>query len=62
VECLDDYFTDPDGNRLYAVARVRKWRDPSSAEAGGMDRIPGSMAVSTYGAYCLFMAADRVVG
>jgi len=61
-ECVDDYYADPDGKRLYAVARTRKWEDPSSAEAEGMDRIPCPAALLTYGSYCLFMAADRGVG
>ncbi len=61
-ECLDDYYADPDGQRLYAVARRRKWEEPSSAETDGLLKIPDTEALLSYGAFCLFMASDRSIG
>ncbi len=60
--CVDDYYVDADGQRLYAVARERKGQEPSSAETDGLLKLRGPQALLNYGAFCLFMAADRSVG
>lgn len=61
-ECRDDFYADLDNERLYAVERDRKWAEPSVAEARGYKKIPTQEALLTYGAYCLFKAADSSYG
>jgi len=61
-DCTDDFYADPDGSRLYAVARKRRWAEPSSAESDRLLRVPRVEALQAYGAYCLFNAADRGIG
>jgi len=61
-DCVDDFYADPDGSRLYAVRRRRPWAEPSSAETDGLLRIPGVDALRSYGAFCLFNASDRGIG
>jgi hypothetical protein len=61
-DCVDDFYADPDGSRLYAVRRRRPWAEPSSAETDGLLRIPSVDALRSYGAFCLFNASDRGIG
>jgi hypothetical protein len=61
-KCRDDYYADPDGERLYAVDRIRVEPGPPAAEARGHRKIPNQLALVTYGAYCLFSASDKGIG
>jgi hypothetical protein len=61
-ECVDRYYVDHDGRRLYAVAKERPWAEPSSAEAEGLACIPNAEALLEFGAYVLFQASDKGVG
>jgi hypothetical protein len=61
-ECVDRYYADNDGKRLYAVAKERPWTKPSSAEEEGLACISSNEAVLDFGAYCLFQASDKGVG
>ena len=60
--CWDNYYADSDNSRLYAVARERKWAEPSSAESDGLVKLVNQQALLDYGAFCLFMASDKSIG
>jgi hypothetical protein len=61
-ERLYDFYADPDGLRLYAVARDRKHGEPPAAETMGDRKIPTQEALLSYGAYSLFAAVDKGTG
>lgn len=61
-ECLYDFYADPDGVRLYAVARDRKWAEPPAAETMGDRKISAQEALLSYGAHSLFAAVDKGTG
>jgi hypothetical protein len=65
-ECVFDFYGSPDGDRLYARYRHEVWPEPRAIdkeiERQRLARIPSQEALGSYGAYCLFMAADNVYG
>lgn len=65
-ECTFDFFATPDGTRLYAKDRHKKWDEPRAIEieieTKGYRHIPNQQALLDYGAYSLFRATDGVYG
>lgn len=59
-ECVDDFYGHPDRERLFAASR--KYRGHTACDFQGYPLIPNQEALLTYGAYCLFKAADRGIG
>jgi hypothetical protein len=58
----DEFYADPDAQRLYAVARRREGKEPSSADTDGLEKVATPEALLSYGAFCLFMSSDRSIG
>ena len=60
------FYASPDGERLYARYRHMHWLEPRAIdveiERQKLTLIPTQEALLTYGAYCLFMAADNIYG
>lgn len=60
------FYASPDGERLYARYRHVHWPEPRAIdveiERQNLTQIPTQQALLTYGAYCLFMAADNIYG
>jgi hypothetical protein len=61
-----DFYASPDGERLYARHRHGLWSEPRAIdveiERQNLTLVPTQQALLTYGAYCLFMAADSIYG
>lgn len=61
-ECLDDYWADPDGRRLYAISRKQPASNTAMLEAQALKKLSNQQALLEYGSYCLFAASDKGVG
>lgn len=60
------FYASLDGERIYARHRHMHWPEPRAIdieiERQNLNLIPTQQALLTYGAYCLFMAADNIYG
>ncbi|MDQ2809681.1 MAG: hypothetical protein M3Z04_22630 [Chloroflexota bacterium] len=59
--CANEFYISEDGSRIYAVDLTLPWMAQRVADAG-LTRIEGTVALRSYGAYPLFMAADNSYG
>lgn len=65
-ECTYDFFTDRDRTRLYSRDRHKKSTELRAIDieidTKGYIKVPNHLALSEYGAFCLFKAVDSTYG